>query len=300
MHGFLASLRDGSGFDRLLVGLALAYLAVFSLFPIVYTVVMSFQSVDLFTLASFDRPFVGWENYADILSRPLARTVLLNTVLFVAFSVLFQLVTGFALALFFAQDFPGASTMRGLFLAGWIMPVLVVGGIWKWIFAGDYGVLNAFLLSVGAIDARVFWLSDPSVALYAIVAANIWLGVPFNMLLLSVGLAAIPRDIYEAADLDGAGPLRRFLTLTLPLMRAPLGAVISLGTIFTLQQFDLVAALTQGGPSNSSNVAQYWSWQLSFQTYEISLGSTVAVLMMGFVVVVAALYTRSTRHEQTF
>ncbi|WP_062118207.1 carbohydrate ABC transporter permease [Aureimonas sp. AU40] len=300
MNGFLGSLRDGAGFDRLLVGLALAYLAVFSLFPIIYTVVMSFQSVDLFTLASFDRPFVGLMNYADILSRPLARTVLLNTAIFVVLSVLFQLTIGFALALFFAQDFPGASTMRGLFLAGWIMPALVVGAIWKWIFAGDYGVLNAFLQSVGAIDGRIFWLSDPSVALYAIVIANIWLGVPFNMLLLSVGLAAIPRDIYEAADLDGAGPVRRFVSITLPLMRAPLGAVISLGTIFTLQQFDLVAALTQGGPSNSSNVAQYWSWQLSFQTYEISLGSTVAVLMMSFVILVAALYTRSTRHEQSF
>jgi multiple sugar transport system permease protein len=300
MRAFGGSLRDGVGFDRLLVLLAIAYLAVFSLFPIIYTVVMSLQSVDLFTLASFDRPFVGLANYADLLSRPLARSILVNTALFVGLSVVFQLTIGFALALFFAQDFPGASYMRGLFLAGWIMPALVVGAIWKWIFAGDYGVLNALLLSLGLTDERIFWLSDPDVALYAVIIANIWLGVPFNMLLLSVGLAGIPRDIYEAADLDGAGPLRRFVSITLPLMRAPLGAVISLGVIFTLQQFDLVAALTQGGPANASNVAQYWSWQLSFQTYEISLGSTVAVLMILFVVVVAALYTRSTRHEQAY
>ncbi|MCE3519904.1 sugar ABC transporter permease, partial [Escherichia coli] len=112
--------------------------------------------------------------------------------------------------------------------------------------------------------------------------------------------AAIPRDVYEAAELDGAGPFERFRSISLPLMRAQLGAVISLGVIFTLQQFDLIAALTQGGPADSSNVAQYWSWQLSFQTYEISLGSAVSVMMILFVIVVAAVYVRSTRHEHSY
>lgn len=300
MDRVLGSLRDGNGLDRLLVLLALAYLAIFSLFPIIYTVVMSLQTVDLFTIASFDRPFVGLKNYVDIMSRPLAREVLANTVVFVCLSVFFQLTIGFALALFFRLDFPGATYMRGLFLAGWIMPALVVGAIWKWILAGDTGVLNHIMMSLGFTTERIFWLADGSVSLYAVIVANVWLGIPFNMLLLSVGLAGIPKDIYEAADLDGAGPLRRFVAITLPLMRAQLGAIVSLGVIFTLQQFDLVAALTQGGPANASNVAQYWAWQLSFQTYEISLGSVVAVLMILVVIVVAAIYTRSTRHEQSY
>ena len=177
---------------------------------------------------------------------------------------------------------------------------LVVGAIWKWLFAGDFGVINYVLMSLGIAGERVFWLSDPDVALYAVIIANVWLGIPFNMILLSVGLAAIPRDVYEAAELDGAGPFERFRSITLPLMRAQLGAVISLGVIFTLQQFDLIAALTQGGPADSSNVAQYWSWQLSFQTYEISLGSAVSVMMILFVIVVAAVYVRSTRHEHSY
>ena len=134
-------------------------------------------------------------------------------------------------------------------------------------------------------------------ALYSLVIANVWLGIPFNMLLLSVGLAAIPGDLYEAAALDGAGPLQRLGFITLPMMRATLGAVLALGIIFTLQQYDLVAALTQGGPANASNLAQYWSWQLSFQTYDIASGSVVAVLMILVVVLVAILYVRSTRLE---
>lgn len=289
--------RDGGGFDTGLVLLALGYLVVFSAFPLVYNLVMSFQSVDLFTIATFHRPFVGWQNYRDVLGDQLFRPIAWNTVLFVGLSVFFQLTIGFALALFFRLDFPGASWLRGLFLAGWIMPGLVVGAIWGWILAGDFGVLNWALQSLGLTSGRIFWLSDPSISIFSVIIANVWLGIPFNMILLSVGLAAIPADIYEAAELDGATRLQRFLTITLPMMRAQLGAVISLGIIFTLQQFDLFAALTQGGPSNASNVLQYWSWELAFKEYRIGHGSVVSVLMILVVVVVASVYVRSTRHE---
>lgn len=288
---------DGAGFDTILVLLALGYLVLFSAFPLIYNVVMSFQAVDLFSLASFDRPFVGLDNYRDVLGRPESWNIFLNTVKFVGFSVAAQLVIGFGLAMFFQLDFPGNTWLRGLFLAGWIMPALVVGAVWSWIFAGDFGVLNHVLMSLGLSEDRIFWLSDPDVALYSVIIANIWLGVPFNMILLSVGLAGIPEDVYEAAQMDGAGRVQRFFTITLPMMRAQLGAVISLGVIFTLQQFDLFAALTQGGPSNASNVFQYWSWQLSFQYYEIGVGSVISVLMILFVIFVAAIYVRSTRHE---
>ncbi|NKI61526.1 sugar ABC transporter permease [Labrenzia sp. PO1] len=298
MLNFTRPFRDGAGFDTILVTLALGYLVLFSGFPLVYNLVMSFQEVDLFSLGTFDRPYVGLDNYVDVLSRPEAWGIFLNTVKFVGISVAAQLSIGFALAMFFQQNFPGSTWLRGLFLAGWIMPALVVGAVWSWILAGDFGVLNHVLLSLGLTGERIFWLSDPNVALYSVILANIWLGVPFNMILLSVGLAGIPEDIYEAAEMDGANAIQRFFTITLPMMRAQLGAVISLGVIFTLQQFDLFAALTQGGPSNASNVFQYWSWQLSFQYYEIGVGSVISVLMILFVIFVAAVYVRSTRHEQ--
>lgn len=297
MSDVLRSVRDGRGFDSLLALLALAYLLILSAFPLVYNVVMSFQEVDMFSLASLVRPFVGLANYKTLFASPDFLPILLNTILFVVLSIGFQLSIGFGLALFFQQDFPGASYLRGLFLVAWIMPALVVGAVWKWIFAGDFGVLNYVLGQMGVISDKVFWLSDPAVSLYSVTIANIWLGIPFNMILLSVGLAGIPKDMYEAAALDGANALQRFWHMTLPMMRSTLGAVISLGIIFTLQQFDLFASLTQGGPANASNVAQYWSWQLSFETYDIASGSAVSCLMLGFVIVVAIFYVRSTRHE---
>jgi multiple sugar transport system permease protein len=298
MGRMMARLRDGAGFDVTMVTLALAYLFLFAALPMLYTVLMSVQKIDMFTLGTLARPFVGLRNYAHVIAMPVAWRVATNTAIFVSLSVFFQLVIGLALAIYFRQDFPGASTLRGLFLAGWVMPALVVGAIWRWLLAGDFGVINYLLGSLGLIHGHIFWIANPHVALYALVIANVWLGIPFNMLLLAVGLAAIPADVYEAAALDGAGAIQRFLFVTLPMMRATLGAVISLSIIFTMQQYDLVAALTQGGPSNASNVAQYWSWQLSFETYDIAGGSVVAVIMILVVILVALLYVRSTRMEQ--
>ena len=109
------------------------------------------------------------------------------------------------------------------------MPGLVAGAIWNWLLSGDFGVINYFLIQLGFIDQAIFWRSNPEFALWSVVIANIWLGTSFNMILLSVGLAAIPKDLYEAAALDGAGPFRRFYTITLPMMRATIGALLSLG-----------------------------------------------------------------------
>lgn len=225
-----SSFRDGRGFNLVLVWITLGFLIVFSVFPLAYNVLMSFQAVDLFSLTSFDRPFVGLDNYRRVLTRNATGTIVQNTFVFVTLSVTAQLVIGFGLALFFQQRFPGASWLRGLFLAGWIMPGLVVGRVWSWILAGDFGVLNWALQSLGVTSGNIFWLSDPSKSLYSVIIANIWIGIPFNMILLSVGLAAIPDDVYEAAELDGRGRIWRFLTITLPLMRAQLGAVISWGS----------------------------------------------------------------------
>ena len=297
MSRLFNSLRDGVGFDILLVGAALVFLLALAGAPLLYNVLMSFQQVDMFTLGALFRPLVGFDNYVAVVRQPEFWLVTRNTLIFVFGSMAGQFVLGFALALFFAQRFPGAATIRGLFLVSWVMPGLVVGAIWSWILAGDFGVLNVILKGLGIIQSNIFWKSDPSFSIWAVIIANIWLGLAFNMLLLSVGLAAIPRDLYEAAELDGANAFQRFWTITLPMMRPTIGAVLSLGLIGTLQQFDLFPALTEGGPANTSNVAGYWAWQLSFQLYDFAKGATVSVMMFLLVLFASVVYVRSTRHE---
>jgi multiple sugar transport system permease protein len=297
MSRLLNSMRDGVGFDLILVGAAMIFLLALAGLPLAYNVLMSFQQVDMFTLGSLVRPFAGITNYVAVVQQPEFWLVTKNTLIFVFGSMAGQFILGFALALFFAQNFPGASTIRGLFLVSWVMPGLVVGGIWSLILAGDYGVLNTILRGLGITQGTIFWKSDPNFSLYAVVIANVWLGLAFNMLLLSVGLAAIPRDLYEAAELDGANAFQRFWTITLPMMRSTIGAVLSLGLIGTLQQFDLFPALTEGGPANTSTVAGYWAWQMSFQLYDFAKGATISVMMFVLVLFASVVYVRSTRHE---
>ncbi len=297
MKKLFSSVSDGRGFDLILVAFPLGFLFVMAGLPLIYNIVMSFQEVDMFSLGTFVRPFVGFKNYIDLFRQPETLPILFNTVTFVVTSIAGQFAIGFGLALFFWVNFPGANWLRGLFLVSWVMPGLVVGAIWNWILSGDFGVLNFFLRESGMISGNIFWRSDANFSLWAVVIANIWLGTSFNMILLSVGLASIPGDLYEAAELDGANAWQRFYTITLPMMRSTIGAIISLGLIFTLQQFDLFAAITDGGPNNSSNVAQYWAWDLSFRQYDFGKGATISVIMIVFVMLASVVYVRSTRHE---
>jgi multiple sugar transport system permease protein len=297
MRRILSSLTDGRGFDITLVVFPLAFLFLLSGLPLIYNVLMSFQQVDMFSMGTFIRPFVGLQNYIELFKQPETRGILANTGTFVVASIAGQFLIGFALALFFWVDFPGASWLRGLFLVSWVMPGLVVGAVWNWILSGDFGVLNFILKESGIISGNIFWRSDPHYSLWAVILANIWLGTSFNMILLSVGLSGIPKDLFEASELDGANVFQRFWTITLPMMRSTIGAVISLGLIFTLQQFDLFAAITDGGPNNSSNVAQFWAWDLSFRQYDFAKGATISVIMLIFVMAASVIYVRSTRHE---
>lgn len=297
MKRVLSSITDGRGFDIGLVAFPLGFLFLMSGLPLIYNLVMSFQEVDMFSLGTFVRPFVGFKNYVTLFSQPQTWPIIGNTALFVVASIAGQFLIGFGLALFFWNGFPGSTWLRGLFLVSWVMPGLVVGAIWNWILSGDFGVLNYFLREAGIISGNIFWRSDPDYSLWAVIIANIWLGTSFNMILLSVGLSGIPKDLYEAAELDGANVFQRFWTITLPMMRSTIGAIISLGLIFTLQQFDLFASITSGGPNNSSNVTQYWAWDLSFRQYDFAQGATISVIMIVFVMIASVIYVRSTRQE---
>jgi multiple sugar transport system permease protein len=297
MRSILSSIVDGKGFDILLVSVTMSFLVAMAGIPLVYNMVMSFQEVDIFNLNTFSRPYVGLKNYREVVSQPEFWLVMKNTTFFVFGSIAGQFTLGFALAIFFMARFPFAETIRGVFLVSWVMPSLVVGALWGWILSGDFGVLNAILEAIGLIDDTLFWKSDPRLSIWAVTIANIWLGLAFNMMLLSVGLAAIPRDIYEAAELDGANGWNRFTTMTLPMMRSTIGAVLALGLIYTLQQFDLFPAITEGGPANSSSVAQFWAWRWSFVVFDFAKGATVSVMMLIFVLIASIVYVWSTRHE---
>ena len=176
------------------------------------------------------------------------------------------------MAVGFSRNFPGAHFLRGLLLVGWLLPALVVGTVWKWLFATQYGVVNYVLSSLGLIGTPVHWLSDPAMAMTALNISHIWFGMPFSMILIAAALTNIPDEHYEAAALDGAGPIARFRFITLPAVAPALLAVACLVTISSLRAFDVIFAMTHGGPVDSTNVLPLLSYQASFQDFDFGRG----------------------------
>ena len=277
--------------------LPLLFLMALIGFPIVYNLLMSVQEVNIGNLADLARPFVGLDNYAQVLADPAFRKVALNSLVFVSANMVGQIGLGLAAATFFARRFPGAHFMRGVLLSPWILPALVVGALWKWIFATEYGLANHVLIGLSLIARRVNWLSDPSVSLASVTIANIWFGMPFSMILIAAGLSGIPQEHYEAASLDGAGALARFRFITWPALRPTLLAVACLVVIYTMRAFDLIFTLTGGGPLDSSNVLPLLSYQFSFQQFRFGMGAAIGTFAFAIVFVVALLYVRTIGKE---
>jgi multiple sugar transport system permease protein len=157
--------------------------------------------------------------------------------------------------------------------------------------------VNFVLTALHVIGGPVHWLSDPAVAMTSVMIAHVWYIMPFSMILIAAALTAIPQDLYEAAALDGAGPLARFRHVTLPALRPTLLAVACLVTIYSMRAFDMIFALTQGGPLDSSNVLPLLSYQFSFQQFKFGMGAAVGTFAVVFVFAVAVVYVRTLKQE---
>jgi multiple sugar transport system permease protein len=276
---------------------AVLFLTAFLVYPILFNVKLSFQEVRADSLLGGTAPFVGLQNYAGVLASPLTRTAALNSVLFTASSLTFQLLISFPLALLYQRKFPGSNWMRSLYLLGWSIPVMVSGTMFKWLFEGDSGLVNYLLQSCGLINAPIFWTADPSLSLWSTVVANIWLGIPFNLTLIYAALQTIPTEVYEAAALDGARKWAKFCFITLPLVRPALLSILLLGLIYTVKQFDLIWIMTQGGPIDSSQLVSTAAYKYVFEKFQFGYGSALLNMVCLFLFAVTLLYLMTLRRE---
>jgi multiple sugar transport system permease protein len=251
------------------------YLVLFYAYPLYRNLELSLRN---YTVASFVRggaPFVGLDNYASVLKDPVFVQALWHTAAFTLGSLAVQFTLGMALAVFFHHSFRLSGVLRALFLVPWLLPLIVSSSTWAWMLNGQSGVVNAALGAVGLPEPQ--WLSSPTWSLVAVLIANIWIGVPFNLVLLHSGLQAISSDVDEAAALDGATGWQRFRYITFPLLRPVSAITLLLGLVYTLKVFDIIWIMTRGGPSNSSTTLATWSYQLSFGGLVPKFGPGAAV-----------------------
>lgn len=277
---------------------AFLYMLVFVGYPIVKNIVLSLQDVTVRTLTASDKPFVGLKNYIEIFQDPVFTKSLVNTLLFTVCCLIVQFLIGFLLALFFNQHFRISKPVRGLMLIPWMIPITVTALMFKFIFGTDVGILNYALRSLGIISQNIDWLTSADTALAAIISANVWIGIPFNMILISTGLTTIPKELYESASIDGAGKLQSFFKITLPLLRPTIESVLILGFIYTFKVLDLVYVMTGGGPVNSTHMLSTYSYKLSFEMFKYSKGAAVANVLLVILLIVGVFYLRATKEEE--
>lgn len=276
----------------------IAYTSAFMLYPIVMNLRMSLYDVTVSSFLTNDAPFVGLQNYVKLLHDPTFVKSVLLSLTFTTISIALQFSLGFALALFFNRPFPGNGFIRSLLLLAWLLPAVVVGNIFRWLLDGDYGPVNYFLHSAGLLGAKQYWLLEPATALAGVIAANAWVGIPFNMMLLLAGLQTIPTSLYEAATLDGAGAWRRFFSITLPQMRAVAFGVLLITFIYTFKVFDLVYIMTRGGPVDATLTLPIYTYQLTFDFFRFGDGAAASTVLLLGLLLLALGYARLMRHDE--
>ncbi len=260
------------------------YLGLFYAYPLYRNLDLSLRDYTVRSFVAGDAPFSGWDNFQKVLDDPTFGPALRHTMVFTFVSIAFQYVVGLALAVFFNQNFRLSATLRALFLVPWLLPLIVSASTWSWMLNSDSGIVNALLSALGI--GPVNWLTSPSWSLASVIIANIWIGVPFNLVVLHSGLQSIPSSLYEAAALDGANAWQRFWRITFPLLRPVSAITLLLGLVYTLKVFDIIWIMTKGGPADSSTTFATWSYRLGFGNLLPAFGPGAAV---GNLLVVAAL-----------
>ncbi|MFF1281588.1 carbohydrate ABC transporter permease [Streptomyces sp. NPDC058299] len=275
---------------------AVVFMLLFFGYPLVRNVVMSFQHYTPRTFFTGKAPFNGVHNWSHVLRDALFGKALWHTLLFTAGSLLGQFCAGLALAVFFSRRFPLNGVLRSLILLPWLVPMVVSGIVWRRILDQDTGVLNSFLDALG-LGGHTPWLTSPHLALLSVILVNIWIGVPFNMVILYGGLQEIPAELYEAASLDGASAWRTFRSVTLPMLRPVITVVLVLGFMSTVKILDLILALTDGGPADATQTLGTLTYQNSFVQLDFGAGAVVGNVLVLVSAVFAVIYLRAGRSE---
>ncbi|MEG1776652.1 MAG: sugar ABC transporter permease [Clostridia bacterium] len=278
---------------------AAVYMLVMMLYPLLYNFYLSMRNLTVMTFKGNTSVFVGLQNYITIFNDPDFQQAFWQTLWFTVACIVIQFAIGLLLAVFFNGKFALAGPVRGMVLVAWMMPVSVTGLLFKYMFLTEGGVINKLLEMVGLFaDNPLPWLIDGKLAMWAVIIANCWVGIPFNMLLLTTGMSNIPNDVYESAAIDGCTVVQRFFRITIPLLKPAIMSVLMLGFIYTFKVFDLIFMMTKGGPLNYTEVLSTYSYRHSFTLFNFSIGAASAVVLFLCLMCVGVFYLRLIRKDE--
>ncbi|MCS6847784.1 MAG: sugar ABC transporter permease [Anaerolineae bacterium] len=265
--------------------------------PLLYAGWLSLHEVGLDIRANMH--FVGLANYVDIVQSPTFRNATGRTLYFAVVSLALQIPLGLAIALLLNQSFHGRSIVRALILLPWAIPTIVNGALWQWIYNASYGALNGLLYQLGIIHAPVVWLGSASLAMNMVILADTWKVLPYYAVLFLAGLQTIPRDLYDAASVDGASVIGKLRHVILPSLKPFLLVILIVRTMETFRVFDIIYMLTSGGPGGATTVIGYYTYQLTFLSLQFGYGSALSFTIGAVTLLIAIMYIRILRTEET-
>lgn len=277
------------------VWFALPYMVVFTLFlitPIIWGIWMSFTNQ---SLASRNVKFVGLQNYIETLTSAEMWSSLGNTIFFTLISTIPLVMLSFILAYLAVTGLPGQWLWRLTFFAPYLLPVSVVTAMWGVMYANDFGFINGLLQHLG-ID-QIGWLSDKQVAMWSIALTTVWWTIGFNFLLYLSALQNIPDQIYEAAQVDGAGSWRRLISVTLPLMKSTTIMIVLLQILASLKVFDQIFLMTAGGPDGATRSIIQYIYDVGFSGYRVGYASAVSYVFFALIVLVSIIQITIVNHK---
>ena len=234
--------------------------------------------------------FAGTDNYATVLTDEDFWPSLWHSVVWTTVSVGGEYTLGLVSAVALAQRVRGRAIFRGIIIIPWLIPIVVAGLNWTWMLTPDYGVLNLWAVKLGLLKAPVYWLGTLDTALLTVTFVNIWRSFPFYTVSLLAAMQAIPAELQEAASVDGAGTLRRFLVITMPHLKTVSFALIFIHIIWTAVNFDFIYVMTEGGPLNASETLPIMIYRYAMQNFDVGAACALATMMMGFMVTSFAVY----------
>jgi multiple sugar transport system permease protein len=259
--------------------LAPAGLIVFGvlIFPMVSSLWLSLTDLELTKPGS--GAFIWLKNYRNALQNPQFWAAFGRTAYFAVITVIVETLLGLAIATLLNQEFKGRGFVRGLIILPWALPYVVNGIMWKWIFDANYGALNALLVQTGLMNTYRIWLGEPLTAMHLVIVANIWKETPVAVILILAALQSIPKELYEAAVVDGTNRWQSFRNVTLPMLRPVLAATIVIKTVWALKEFDLIYIITKGGPADATKLFTYYIYENTFKFLKFGYGSSLAYLL---------------------
>jgi raffinose/stachyose/melibiose transport system permease protein len=269
---------------------AIVIYSIVVVYPMVYSAYLSLFRWDGI---SPTKVFVGLNNYVILLTQnDVFWIALKNNAVWLVAALLLPTSIGLGLAILLNSKFRGSNIFRSVFYFPAVLSLAVVGLIWTWIYHPDLGLLNQVLGALGLKGLQRNWLSDPQIALYPVIIAATWNSVGLPMLLYLAGLQTIPEELHEAAKVEGAGPMQRFFYITFPLLRETTLVVLAITAINALKAYDIIYAMTNGGPANRTQLLSTWMYFLTYNYNQVGLGTAIAVVLFSLTLIFAIPYIR--------